>query len=223
MNTSANVANYGEAFDAPQANCLKNSLTISISYDYIDGTGDINTSTEGFIHGGCNAPITVQYNYFKNTPKDFIHWAGGPNSIFTMRYNYGEGMARAAGAHGQPFNNYGDASSPDESWNTFYGDGGEGKGAGVTALCNFDGGIGEPHPNCNNNSFVGGVAYIVYMTGESGSAMQGTVTVNNNYMDFRNAYGPYYPNIWHYTTVSTGNINMSDGYACNAYASASSC
>ena len=70
---------------------------------------------------------------------------------------------------------------------------------------------------------VGGASYMVYMTGESATAMTGTMTVSNNYMDFRKSNGPYYPNIYRYSTVSTGNVNMVNGHSCNAYLASYQC
>jgi hypothetical protein len=216
---------FAMAVFAPSSNCGATGVSMIFNNNYIDTTGNTSTSFESYVNWVCNGPITIEYNYFKNSPKDFTHLAGSSSTgSFTMRYNYGQGMARAAGAHGQPMNNYGQHGSGDiESWNTWYGDGGEGANAGVTALCNFDGGAGEANPTCANNTLVGGAAYMVYMTGESSSAMTGTMTVSNNYMDFRNSYGPYYPNIYQYTTVSTGNVNMINGHSCNAYAASYQC
>jgi hypothetical protein len=210
-----------------------------VEYNVFHGaTGD--ASFNDFIHFACNGNITSEYNRFYVSSKDFTEFAPqSSGNIALIQFNFGQCLAAATSSHGQPNEDYGiQSGTTQQLFNTFYDDGCQsitGGSSGVTALCEFDPESPDVNPVCSNNTLVDtfGDADIVEMcaAGPSGGnchsgdtstsqGVKGTVTINSNYILYGKA--PYYPaprsDSGVASTVSSGNVNMKNGNACNAYA-----
>lgn len=190
-----------------------------------DTVANSNAYTSFFYWAGSGNP-TAKYNATWFSAKDFYHdvHAGGVTTTVSIRYNYGQGLEGALGAHTQPYLSYGGpTANDDESWNVFYADSTSHNGF---ALCTFNNSYQtnkQTSPSCNNNVLVTALAGGKQSTGGLIAVYPNTAvsfTGNNNYLDSSGSYFPWYvnQNLAGVVTTSSGNVNMIDGKTCNAYA-----
>lgn len=216
------------------------SLNMVVKYNVFHGaTGD--TNFDAFIHFACVGNLTAQYNRFNISSKDWIQYANTnasqPNNAYTIQYNFGQCLAASNGAHGQPHLDYGTNSTGSiATFNTWYNDSCHSgfTANGTTALCEYDPESPDANPTCSNNVLAdtyGDADVIEICAGGPGggnchstdtstsTGVTGTVAINSNYILYGKA--PYYPapksGSGVTSTVSSGNVNMRNGNACNAY------
>lgn len=198
-----------------------------IKYNSFNDTiGSASGYTSYVYFAGTGNPIT-EYNVFLHSAKDFIHdvHSTAVTTTVTNLYNYGEDMEGHGGAHVQPYLSYGGPTTGDqESWNVFYATSNTHNGFALCTSNNDFTGGNQANFSCNYNVLVsaltGGTQSIAGLFAVYPNET-GTFTGSHNYLDYTGSFYPWYPDqgIAGLTTVSTGNVHLTNGATCNAYSS----
>jgi hypothetical protein len=193
-------------------NAASGSGDLTVSNNTVDGGGGSGDAVWALVNYNGSGTFTAKYNAFLNAPEDAIDFNAGTMTT-DVECNLFTNIGTSPGSHPDPVQYVGvNASNSVEAYNTIYQPNPSGmQGVQLQA----QNGSTLSGTKIENNTIVakGGsseaMSYSIAVIQNAGDTINGA-TVNNNYIDYSGAYGPFYPPSGSNLTFS-GNVNMATG------------
>jgi hypothetical protein len=193
-------------------NAASGSGNLTVLNNTIDGGSGTSGADWALVNYGGSGTFTAKYNAFLNAQEDAIDFNSGTMTT-VVEYNVFDNLGTSPGSHPDPVQYVGVTSNNSvEAYNTIYQPNPSGmQGVQLQAQS----GSTLDNTMIENNTIVAkasssvAMSYSIAVIQNSGNTINGAV-VDNNYIDYSGAYGPFYPPSGSNLTFC-GNVNMATG------------
>lgn len=189
---------------------------LSVTNCVVDGSAGGGSCVMFLYPRSSSGSVTIENNWFRNFGSRVIELLGGVS--LSYRHNLISNGGTGGPAVHMNFLEWDSSQSviksPDFSYNTVFQQRQSGSGEGPQWYSNGKS-ITFRNPNCCNNTIVtagaGAMTYCFHGSGD-GVTVEGTATVNDNYVDPTGAYGAFYPDTFKAKGwTGRGNVNLATG------------
>jgi len=196
-------------------NAVGGAGSLTVQYNTINGGGGQRDAVWALVNDNGSGTFIAQYNNFLNAPCDAIDF-GEAAIAPTIEYNVFYNLGTAPESHPDPVQYIGDVvNNALEQFNTIYQPQGGGEVSGEEGVqVAAYGGSTITNAVIRNNVIIAKgpaltMSYSIAVIQSPGNTINGVV-VGSNYIDYRGAYGPFYPPSGSNLTF-TGNVDLATG------------